>query len=265
MQRSTYTLLSTGPTTTLWISIPVASQMSVSAMLTSVCRCGGWTVLDRRILAIAVPALGSLLVEPIYVLTDTAVVGRIGTDELGGLALASTVLNTLVLVFNFLSYGTTVRVAVRRGRGDLAGGATRRAPGALAGRRASGSWWPRGIALAAQPLVDLLGHDPAVIDHGVTYLRISTMGIPFQLVTIACIGYLYGLPDTRRPFLVLAASVSLNLGRRAAARVRARLGGRRQRARAPCSRRCAAPPRCSPSSCPASGPTGCTGCGSCLR
>src|SRR3546814_6374992 len=72
---------------------------------------------------IAVPALGSLLVEPIYVLTDTAVVGRLGTVPLGGLALASTVPNTLVWVFNFLSYGTTVRVAVRRGRGDTAGGA----------------------------------------------------------------------------------------------------------------------------------------------
>src|SRR3546814_10701367 len=68
----------------------------------------------RRIMLIAVPALGSLLVEPIYVLTDTAVVGRLGTVPLGGLALASTVLNTLVWVFNFLSYGTTVRVAVRR-------------------------------------------------------------------------------------------------------------------------------------------------------
>ena len=85
-----------------------------------------WAVdaLDRRILAIAVPALGSLLVEPVYVLTDTAVVGRLGTVSLGGLALAATVLNTLVWVFNFLSYGTTVRVAVRRGRGDLAGAAS---------------------------------------------------------------------------------------------------------------------------------------------
>ncbi len=79
--------------------------------------------LDKRILAIAVPALGSLLVEPLYVLTDTAVVGRLGSVPLAGLALASTVLTTLVWVFNFLSYGTTVRVAVRRGRGDAAGGA----------------------------------------------------------------------------------------------------------------------------------------------
>ncbi len=167
--------------------------------------------LDRRILLIAVPALGSLLVEPIYVLTDTAVVGRIGTDELGGLALASTVLNTLVLVFNFLSYGTTVRVAVRRGRGDLVGSASD-ALQALWLAAGIGLVVAAGIALAAQPLVDLLGHDPDVIVHGATYLRISTVGIPFQLVTIACIGYLYGLPDTRRPFVVLAASVSLNLG-----------------------------------------------------
>ncbi|HJR25640.1 MAG TPA: MATE family efflux transporter [Acidimicrobiales bacterium] len=156
------------------------------------------------------PALGSLLVEPIYVLTDTAVVGRLGTDELGGLALASTVLNTLVLVFNFLSYGTTVRVAVRRGRGDLAGGATD-ALQALWLAGGVGLVVAAGIALTARPLVDLLGHDAAVVDEGVAYLGISALGIPFQLVTIACIGYLYGLPDTRRPFLVLAGSTSLNL------------------------------------------------------
>ncbi len=51
-------------------------------------RLGRLDALDRRILAIAVPALGSLLVEPVYVLTDTAVVGRLGTVPLGGLALA---------------------------------------------------------------------------------------------------------------------------------------------------------------------------------
>lgn len=171
-----------------------------------------WTVdaLDRRILVIAVPALGSLLVEPIYVLTDTAVVGRLGTVPLGGLALASTVLNTLVWVFNFLSYGTTVRVAVRRGRGD---------PAAAAGDALQALWLALGIgvavagavALGARWLVGLVGDDPAVIDQGVTYLRVSVVGIPFQLLAIACIGYLYGLPDTKRPFVVLSISTAANL------------------------------------------------------
>lgn len=166
--------------------------------------------LDRRILAIAVPALGSLLVEPIYVLTDTAVVGRLGTAPLGGLALASTVLNTLVWVFNFLSYATTVRVAVRRGRGDRAG---------AAGDALQAIWLAAGIglvvaafiAVASGALVELLGDDPNVIDEGATYLRVSVVGIPFQMVAIACIGYLYGLPDTKRPFFVLLGSTATNL------------------------------------------------------
>ena len=166
--------------------------------------------LDRRILAIAVPALGSLLVEPIYVLTDTAVVGRLGTAPLGGLALASTVLNTLVWVFNFLSYGTTVRVAVRRGRNDPAGAATD-ALQALWLAVGIGIVVAVGIGLAAAWLVGLIGNDPAVIDEGVTYLRVSVVGVPFQFVVIACIGYLYGLPDTKRPFLVLLLSTVANL------------------------------------------------------
>ncbi|MGD9995334.1 MAG: MATE family efflux transporter [Ilumatobacteraceae bacterium] len=166
--------------------------------------------LDRRIIAIAIPALGSLLVEPIYILTDTAIVGHLGTDPLGGLALASTVLNTVVWVFNFLSYGTTVRVAVRRGRGDLDGAAA----DAL-----QALWLAVGIGLAmalvvglgARGLLGVLGDDPAVIDQGATYLRISAVGIPFQFVTVACIGYLYGLPDATRPFIVAASANVINL------------------------------------------------------
>ena len=171
-----------------------------------------WNVdeLDRRILLIAVPALGSLLVEPIYVLTDTAVVGRLGTTSLGGLALASTVLNTLVWVFNFLSYGTTVRVAVRRGRDDAAGAATD-ALQALWLAVGIGIVVAAGIGLAAAWLVGLVGDDPAVIDEGVTYLRVSVVGVPFQFLVIACIGYLYGLPDTKRPFVVLLLSTTANL------------------------------------------------------
>jgi Na+-driven multidrug efflux pump len=44
--------------------------------------------LDRRIIALAIPALGTLAIEPMYVLVDTAIVGRLGTPQLGGLAIA---------------------------------------------------------------------------------------------------------------------------------------------------------------------------------
>ena len=66
---------------------------------------------NRRIIGLAVAALGALIVEPLYVLVDTAIVGRLGTAELGGLALSATVLSLVVSACTFLIYGTTERVA----------------------------------------------------------------------------------------------------------------------------------------------------------
>jgi putative MATE family efflux protein len=103
-----------------------------------------------------------------------------------------------------------VRVAVRRGRGDLAGGAAD-ALQALWLALGIGFAVALGIALGARGLIGLIGDDPGVIDQGVTYLQISAVGVPFQFVVIASIGYLYGLPDTTRPFIVLAMSTATNL------------------------------------------------------
>ena len=73
--------------------------------------------LDREILALAVPALGALVAEPLFVLVDSAVVGHLGTAQLAGLSLASTLLVTLVGLCVFLAYATTAAVARRIGAG----------------------------------------------------------------------------------------------------------------------------------------------------
>src|SRR5205809_2888468 len=73
---------------------------------------------DREILRLAVPALGALVAEPLYILADTAVVGHLGTPQLGGLAIASSVLLTGYAIFIFLAYGTTAAVARLLGAGD---------------------------------------------------------------------------------------------------------------------------------------------------
>ncbi|MEZ5225525.1 MAG: MATE family efflux transporter [Acidimicrobiales bacterium] len=62
---------------------------------------------DAAIAKLAIPALGTLVAEPLYVLADTAIIGHVGTNELAGLALASTVLLTIHAVLIFLAYGTT--------------------------------------------------------------------------------------------------------------------------------------------------------------
>src|SRR3954453_7701589 len=79
---------------------------------------------DRRILPLAVPALATLIVEPLYTITDTAIVGHLGRAQLGGLALATTVLNLVGWTSAFLQMATTSQVAFRRGRGDDDGATT---------------------------------------------------------------------------------------------------------------------------------------------
>ena len=67
--------------------------------------------LDRRILSLAVPALGALVAEPLFVLIDSAMVGHLGATRLAGLSLASSVLTTVVGLFVFLAYATTATTA----------------------------------------------------------------------------------------------------------------------------------------------------------
>ena len=87
---------------------------------------------DRQILALAIPALGALAAEPLYVLVDTAIVGHLGTPQLASLAIAATVLSTAFTVFNFLTYGTTAQVARLHGAGERDRGGARRRAGAVA-------------------------------------------------------------------------------------------------------------------------------------
>src|SRR3954462_12074258 len=78
---------------------------------------GAHAPVDREILTLALPALGALAAEPLYVLVDTAIVGHLGTTQLAALAIAATVLSTAFTVFNFLTYGTTAHIARMHGAG----------------------------------------------------------------------------------------------------------------------------------------------------
>ena len=165
------------------------------------------TDLDRRILGLALPALGALIVEPLYTITDTAIVGHLGRAPLGGLALATTVLNLVGWTAAFIEMATTSQVAFRRGRGD-SDGATRAATTAYAVAFALGLVVAAVVAVAGPPLTHALGGTGAIQHNATTYLRISAIGMPFLLLTLAGTGHLQGHEDTRTPLrIVLAANV----------------------------------------------------------
>jgi len=165
---------------------------------------------DRDILRLAVPALGSLAAEPLYVLVDTAVVGHLGRQQLGGLAVAGTLLTTSFLLFNFLAYGTTATVARAVGAGNRRS-ATSHAVQALWVSLAFGAvLLALGIGLAS-PAVSVMGARGAVRGYALTYLRISVLGAPAVLAALAGMGFVRGLQDTRTGFVVAGIANVFNL------------------------------------------------------
>ena len=165
---------------------------------------------DREIFRLAVPALGALAAEPLYVLADTAIIGHLGTPELASLALAAALLAGAFTVFNFLTYGTTAQVARLAGAGQEAD-ARRLGVQAL--------WLGAGIGVVllaalvalAAPAVALMGGKGEIAEQAVLYLRISALGAPLFMLATAAQGYLRGVSDLRTPLIILLVANSVNV------------------------------------------------------
>jgi putative MATE family efflux protein len=163
----------------------------------------------RRLLALALPAIATLVADPLMGLVDTAVVGRLGAAELGAMGLALAVLTTLAWAANFLVFGTTSTVARAVGAGDLE----------AAGRRVSHAAQVAivlGLAVAAvllavaPGLLRALGAVPELIEPGTTYLRIRAVGVPLLLLAYVGHGAFRGVSDTRTPLAIVVVANLVN-------------------------------------------------------
>jgi putative MATE family efflux protein len=165
---------------------------------------------DREIFRLALPALGALAAEPLYLLVDTAIVGHLGTPQLAALALAGALLTGAFTMFNFLTYGTTAQVARYHGAGREE----------EAGAMAAQAFWLASaigallfvLALAlAVPAVHVLGGAHHTGSLAVLYLRIGALGLPFALIALAGQGYLRGISDLRTPLVIVVVANLVNV------------------------------------------------------
>ena len=165
---------------------------------------------DREILRLAFPALGALVAEPLFLLADTAIVGRLGTPELAGLGIAATVLATLVNLSIFLAYGTTAAVARMLGAGDPRGALRQGVDGCWLALLIGAGTLAFGLPLTPW-IVSLFRPAADVALHAETYLQISLAGIPAMLLVLAATGVLRGLQNTRTPLVVAATGAVVNV------------------------------------------------------
>jgi putative MATE family efflux protein len=163
----------------------------------------------RRIAGLAFPALGVLAAEPVYLLFDLAIVGRLGALSLAGLAIGALVLSTLSSQMTFLSYGTTARSARFFGAGNRA---------AAVGEGVQATWLAIGLGaliiavvqLTAVPLVSALAAGGDIALAALPWVRIAIIGVPAILISAAGNGWMRGVQDTARPLRYVVAGFALS-------------------------------------------------------
>ncbi len=166
---------------------------------------------NRDIVHLAVPALGALVAEPLFLLVDAAMVGHLGVTPLAGLGIASAILQTIVGLMVFLAYATTPAVARRFGAGDHRGAVS---------IGVDGLWLALGIGavlavagwFAAPWLVGLFAPAPEVAAEASIYLGISMAGLPAMLIVFAATGLLRGMQNTMTPLWVAGIGFAANAG-----------------------------------------------------
>ena len=164
---------------------------------------------DRQIFRLALPALGALAAEPLYILVDTAIVGHLGRSQLAALGAAATALSVLA-TFNFLQYATTAQVARASGAGEDRD-ARRLGAQALWLSLAIGIVLAAAIAILAPRIVSLVGVEGQSADYAAAYLRIVAIGVPSFFLALGGQGFLRGVADLTSPLVVIVAANVVNL------------------------------------------------------
>ena len=165
---------------------------------------------DRAIAALAIPALGTLAIDPIVSIVDTAWVGRLGVGPLASLAIASAIFMAIFSIFNFVHTAVTPLVAGEVGNGDIPRAGSI-ATGSILIAAAIGIIVAIVAILLAEPLTRVFGGDPAVLQDATAYLRIRFLALPAVLVVMAGHGIYRGHSDTRTPLYVAIGMNVINL------------------------------------------------------
>jgi putative MATE family efflux protein len=163
----------------------------------------------RRIAALALPALGVLAAEPLYLLFDTAIVGRLGALPLAGLAIGGLIVGMVGSNLVFLSYGTTARAARFFGAGDRAS-AVREGVQATWLALALGAVFVVVIEAAAVPIVSAIASSSDLTAAALSWLRIGIIGAPAMLMSLAGNGWMRGVQDTVRPLRYVVAGFAVS-------------------------------------------------------
>ncbi len=165
---------------------------------------------DREIFALALPALGTLAVDPLVTLADTAFVGQLGALPLAALGVSAAVFSVAFFLMNFLANATTPRVARLVAAGDL-----ERAGHVLVSALATAALGSVLLVAVLQlfggAILRAMGATETLLETALSYLRIRAWAIPGALLSLVGHGAFRGVQDAKTPLYVALALNGMNL------------------------------------------------------
>ena len=160
----------------------------------------------RKVFGLALPALGVLAAMPLYLLLDTAVVGRLGAEQLAALGAAAAVQSVVTTQLTFLSYGTTARSSRLFGSGKkdeaVAEGVQATYVALIVGFALACVMWLFGGQIALW-----MTGNPETAELTAAWLHVAALAIPITLVEMAGNGWLRGIQDTKKPLYFTLAGL----------------------------------------------------------
>lgn len=174
----------------------------------------------KEILALALPALGSVVADPLMSLVDTGCVGQISSIQLAALGPNTAIFNFIFQVFTFLGVGTTALIArnsllaqgisqkeKRRRRTE----ASRVLTNSLLLAVSCGLGCTLLLETLGPQMLSMLGADATMMPYAVEYLRVRALACPAVMIMCASQGACLGQQDAWTPLKIFAFAGVFNL------------------------------------------------------
>jgi len=158
--------------------------------------------LSRSVLRMAWPVIVNQVSFTMVQLVDTLLVGHLGKDALAGVGLGSIVFWIPQSGIFAVGVGAIAVVARNVGAGQRERASVTAAMALMMGL-AWGVLLALVMALAADPLLRVMGAEPAARSEGVTWMRAASIGFPLSAMLYAGSASLTGAGDTRTPMIIM--------------------------------------------------------------
>jgi len=165
----------------------------------------------RRLLLVALPLMGTQLMVMAYNLTDMFWLGRVGRDAVAASGTAGMYIWLSLAFIHIGRMGAEIGVSQYLGRGNRPG-ARSFSQNAMFLAVISGLLYATFVILLRAPLIGFFNiYETAVVEGAELYLKIVAFGMPFVFVNEAVSGTFNGSGNSRVPFLINGAALTVNM------------------------------------------------------